>query len=194
NTEGNKLFFMQFSRSGRFIVSGTSQYDVLLWSLEDGKLNTTFSGHTAFTWGLDISSDDVFMASGGQDKTLRLWDLNQTDHKPGVVPLPDRMFSAAFAAGSPVLAIGIEHRGVWLVEVPTGSIVVKVNIASTSVLRFSATGNWLVHGDQVGGLNCWSIKDLLSDKRKTKQDAPATSEQDMKTPVRDSLKFGTRIS
>ncbi|KAG8899212.1 Jouberin [Tulasnella sp. 403] len=160
---------MQFGLSGRFLVSGTCQYDLLLWSLKDGKLNTTFDGHTSFVWGLDISSDDEFLASGGQDKTLRFWNLNQMDREPTIVSVPDVVYTAAFAVDTPALAAGIGSYGVWLFEVPSGSIIIKMDLTATSVLRFSTRGNWLVHGDRGDGLSCWSTEDLLSDKVRTGQ-------------------------
>ncbi|KAG8907887.1 hypothetical protein FRB99_001746 [Tulasnella sp. 403] len=160
---------MQFSRSGRYLLSETWEFNVLVWSLEDGKLTTTFSGHTRTIWGTDISSDDAFVASGGLDRTLRFWDLNETGHEPGLVSLPECVYAVAFAVDSPVVAAGIKEHGVWLIEVPTGSIVVKVDVASILLLRFSATGDWLVAGSWDGDLTCWSTADLLSDKTKTEQ-------------------------
>ncbi|KAG8903300.1 hypothetical protein FRB99_003459 [Tulasnella sp. 403] len=185
----HNLYFMQFSRSGRFILSGTCQYNVLLWNLEDGKLHATFSGHTSFIWGLDISSDDAFLASGGQDSTLRFWDLNQTDRDPGFISLPGHLHAAAFAVGAQVLVIGIAGHGVWLINVTTGSIITKVDLQSTSTLRFSATGDWLVHSDDRGNITCWRTADLLPGRLKAEQAVPL-SERKMHSPLYPQMALG----
>ncbi|KAG8905479.1 hypothetical protein FRB99_008875 [Tulasnella sp. 403] len=176
---------MQFSHSGRFLVSGSCQYDVLVWSLESGQLKAMFSGHTALTWALDISSDDVFVASGGQDKILQFWDLNQTDHKFASVSLPNRTLASAFVVGAPILAVGIEEHGIWLVEVPTGSIIVKMDVTSMTFLRFSITGHWLVFAGGSGNLTCWSTADLLSDKIKAEEGASTVSKNERKMDTQE---------
>ncbi|KAG8904435.1 hypothetical protein FRB99_001770 [Tulasnella sp. 403] len=177
---------MNFSRSGRFLVSGTRQYDLLLWSLEDGKLNAVLSGHTRHVWNIDISSDDAFVASGGQDMTLHFWNLNETNYKPGTVSLPGTAYAVAFVASAPVVAVGIGTNGVWLIEIPTGSIIVKMDLPSTSVFRLSATGNWLVHGDDDGNLTCWSTTDLLSERLKTEKGVSMEARK-FKSPTSSSV-------
>ncbi|KAG8895197.1 U3 snoRNP protein, partial [Tulasnella sp. 403] len=165
----DERYFMKFSRSGQYLVSETHEFNVLVWSLEDGKLKAVFDGHIKSIWGLDISSDDVFVASGAFDKTLRFWDLRRADHKAGLVSLPERTYTIAFAMGPPVLAAAVRGHGVWFIEVPTGSIIAKVDTAANVLLRFSATGCWLVADSSGGNLTCWSTADLLSDKIEMEQ-------------------------
>ncbi|KAG8892384.1 hypothetical protein FRB99_002739 [Tulasnella sp. 403] len=169
NDNEYKTHRMQFSRSGRYLASGSWEFKVIVWNLEDGKLKAVLSGHTDTIWGLDISSDDVFVASGGRDRTLRFRDLHQTVHEPGLLSLPGHVYTTAFTVGTPVLAVGIERHGVWLVEVPTGSIITKVDTVSNVLLRFSATGCWLFTDSWGGDLTCWSTADLVSDKIKMEQ-------------------------
>ncbi|KAG8907605.1 hypothetical protein FRB99_003300 [Tulasnella sp. 403] len=114
-----------------------------------------------------MSSDDVFVASGGQDEILRFWDLNRTGHKLEPVSLPN---------------LGIDGHGVWLIEVPTGSILVKLGAPSTiASLRISATGHWLIAAGDDGNLTCWSTGDLLLDKVRIEEGGVSVNERKMNT-------------
>ena len=56
-------------------VASNSYSDVVLWNLESGELDTVFEGHTDIVHTLCISPDDQILASGSNDKTIKLWGL-----------------------------------------------------------------------------------------------------------------------
>jgi hypothetical protein len=48
---------------------------LLLWDLSSGAPPSVLAGHQAPVWALCFSSDERTLASGGEDRTLKLWDL-----------------------------------------------------------------------------------------------------------------------
>ncbi|NET36944.1 MAG: NACHT domain-containing protein [Cyanothece sp. SIO1E1] len=68
----------------RFLAGGGPDNTIRLWDLHTGELLRTLRGHQNFVWSVAFSSTPILMmphrfsqilASGGDDKTIRLWDV-----------------------------------------------------------------------------------------------------------------------
>jgi small GTP-binding protein len=65
------------SRDGRRIVSATMA-DFRVWDVETNQcLKVIKNEHTQITWSIALSRDGRFLVSGSDDKTVRIWDLEQ---------------------------------------------------------------------------------------------------------------------
>lgn len=49
---------------------------VKMWSVDDLKFMQTFSGHQNWVKSAQFSSDSRMIASGSDDRTVRLWDVS----------------------------------------------------------------------------------------------------------------------
>jgi WD40 repeat protein len=54
---------------------------IKIWSLPDGKLIRTITGHTGQVNNLSFSGDDKTLASGSNDRTVRTWDIETGQQK-----------------------------------------------------------------------------------------------------------------
>jgi WD40 repeat protein len=57
-------------------VAPSADNTVGLWELATGKCIRRFKGHEASVFGVAITHDGRFLASGGEDGTLRVWTLD----------------------------------------------------------------------------------------------------------------------
>ncbi|KNE60554.1 hypothetical protein AMAG_05933 [Allomyces macrogynus ATCC 38327] len=59
--------------SGMFLISSGFDGIVNVWSEGDFKLVKSFKGHTGHVTSVDVSANGKFIASGGMDRTYKLW-------------------------------------------------------------------------------------------------------------------------
>ena len=64
------------SNSKQFIVSGSEDRTVRVWSLSTWQQSLVLKGHTDKVNSVVISSGNDFVVSGSNDKTIRVWNLN----------------------------------------------------------------------------------------------------------------------
>ncbi|HTU90191.1 MAG TPA: protein kinase [Gemmataceae bacterium] len=64
-------------RNGRFVLSGSADGTLKLWSALSGRCLLTLEGHSEWVTSVGLSADARIALSGSADRTLRLW---QTDN------------------------------------------------------------------------------------------------------------------
>jgi len=70
------------SADGHWAVAGRNHL-VQLWELPSGRCHRTVEGHAAAVNAVDLCLDGRWLVSGGDDKSLRLWELNWDYEFPG---------------------------------------------------------------------------------------------------------------
>eukprot|EP00505_MAST-04D_sp_SCG-Rhode-Island_P002202 Stramenopile-MAST_4_protein_2202 len=61
------------SQDGLYIVSGSGDETVKLWSVTSGECVKTFEGHSDRVTYVAMSLDGLYIVSGSYDKTVKLW-------------------------------------------------------------------------------------------------------------------------
>jgi WD40 repeat protein len=80
---------------------------VVLWNLETGDPGSRLVGHENNVEALDVSRDGQWLASGGSDNTVRLWNL-KTKKQTAVLPVAANVYTVRFSPdGSTLAASGL---------------------------------------------------------------------------------------
>ena len=81
------------SEDGKFLYTAGKEGSIIKWDLPTGrKLSTAYKkksskgkqqanpdGHTDEIWTLALSSDGKYLASGGKDRVIGVWDVENAD-------------------------------------------------------------------------------------------------------------------
>ena len=59
------------------IASGSADTSVIIWNLRSGNRYRTFDESTDAVYAVQLSPDGKFVAAGGRDGKLRLWNLRR---------------------------------------------------------------------------------------------------------------------
>lgn len=75
DAHSDTVFSVEFSRDGKWLVSGAADKFVKLHEVETGKLIRSFEGHTHHVLGVSIKADGSRIASAGADNAIKIWNV-----------------------------------------------------------------------------------------------------------------------
>ena len=64
---------LAISNEGDYLAAGSCTGEVLIWNPNTGQLLVTLEGHYQPVWALAFSPKGKILASGGDDRSIRLW-------------------------------------------------------------------------------------------------------------------------
>jgi WD40 repeat protein len=94
----------RFSPDGTLLAAGSYRI-VTIWNAPTGHLDKTLSGHGGAVWSLAVAADGTTAYSGGQDKTIRVWNLREGKLLK-TLGHPAEVTALAIAPGGPTLVTG----------------------------------------------------------------------------------------
>lgn len=112
--------------------------EVQIWDLETRTLKHSIATSTDTLFGGSISPDGKFLACGGADKTIRLYDLASGKEIRKMDHHEDWVFQTAFGIDSKRLVTVGRDRAAKLIDVASGRFIENVNLlrdALTAVTR-----------------------------------------------------------
>ncbi len=182
---GKNVTSVTFSQDGQMLASGSDDATIKLLDLRrneglswdsiyekssyDSPENTVvdpivLDGHNSRVWSLAFSPNSQMLASGSDDRTIRLWDLNQTEEEPKVLKVLEGhnfwVGSVAFSPDGQKLASGSYDKTIrlWdLNHLDEDPIVLRGHKQSVTSVAFYPDGKKLVSGSYDNTIRSWIV-------------------------------------
>lgn len=159
------ILSVDLSLDGEYLSAGDASHKAYVWKLTNNqfKLHRIYAGHTHWVRTVAISPDNQYLAGGGEDLTVRVWDL-QTGETLQVLRGYDRRIRLlVFSPDGQYLVSGSDDGTVVLWGTTTWSRVGTHTLDSYPEKRrfrsvtFNRKGNLLVAANQAGEIYTWNI-------------------------------------
>ena len=92
-----------FSNDNKYVVSGSDDNSVRIWSVDNGEEMMTLEGHTSFVKSVGFSNDNKYIVSLSYDHTKRVWNVSDGTclyNGPDDQPLPNEYASLFTSSGN----------------------------------------------------------------------------------------------
>lgn len=151
------VYSTSFSPDNKFLISGSEDKTVRLWSLDTFSGLVSYKGHNQPIWDVKFSPLGHYFATASHDQTARLW---ATDH---IYPL--RIFAGHindvdcvdFHPNSNYVFTGSSDKTCRMWDVQTGNTV-RVFVGHTgpiNCMAVSPDGRWLASAGEDSVINIW---------------------------------------
>lgn len=156
STFGNVLA-VTLSLHAPLLAMGTATGEVWTYHFLSGTPLVNYRGHTDGVWSLAFHPGEQIMASGSDDQTVRIWDVNTGECLNILHGHTDRVRSVTFSPDGSLLASGSDDQTARIWDIQTGECLQVMAGHTDRVwsVNFRADGQMLVTGSTDRTLRLW---------------------------------------
>jgi WD40 repeat protein len=149
-----KVTTVAFSVSG-ILASGSADGTICIW--QDGNMQHQLTGHLGAVTTIAFSPNGQLLASGGEDRSIRLWNTQTWICQQVLAGHPWQVSALAFTPASDVLLSGSWDKKVKFWQVATGHEfdVLSGHVDSVTCLVMDTSGQKIFTGSRDRSIKIW---------------------------------------
>jgi serine/threonine protein kinase/tetratricopeptide (TPR) repeat protein len=164
------VYSLAFAPDGRTLASGSGDGTIKVWDAVRGKERKSLAGHQSHVWSLAFSPSPPgggeglgvrgqVLASGGEDRTVKLWDATTWKVRTTLKGDPGFVAAVAFTPDGKALATGSADSGIQLWDAATGEpqLAFQAHAGEIASLAFAPGGKTLATGLGSGAVKLWDV-------------------------------------
>jgi serine/threonine protein kinase len=147
------------------LITASRDHQLRFWSLPQGELVGTVSGHTATT-AIAISRDSKLLVTGGADGLVRIWDADSGRFLQALRG-QQAITAVAISPDAQTLISGEQDGTIQQWQIQTGSVLhrLKVPQASITAIAYGATPDQVISASSDRQIQVWNLQ--TSELRRT---------------------------
>lgn len=145
------------SQAAVISISGT----IRIWSLETRSEVTAWQGHNGVGYAVDWSADGRYIASGGSDQRVYIWNAFDGRLAANLGRMGDDVLQVRFSADSSLLASASVDGTVTIWDIDRGSALTELfgHSGWANSAAFSPDNSLIVSCDDSGNIIFWRVRD-----------------------------------
>ena len=151
---------VSFSPDGKYVVSGSGDNSVKIWSTESGEVVRTLNGHTNNVTSVSFSPDGKYVVSGSEDNSVKIWSTESGEVVRTLNGHTSVVRSVSFSPDGKYVVSGSGDKCVKIWSTESGEVVRTLNGHTSTVtsVSFSPDGKYVVESVKIWSTETFELQ------------------------------------
>ena len=150
---------IDFSSDGKFIITGSNDQYIKLFSISERKFKANYLGHNNWVKSVRFSPDVRLIVSGSEDNTVKIWDVNKYCVVNTYIDHLQPVNAVRWSPDGTCVASCSNDKKIKVFDIRSGRIIQHYDAHSAPItsLSYHPSGKYLVSSSLDSYIKIWDI-------------------------------------
>jgi len=156
---GNRIYFAEFSRNGKMLVTAAGDNTARVWQVPSGKQVSVLRGHGAHVFMASFSANNRRVVTASGDRTARIWQVASGAQLQQLQGHTKQVTAAAFSPNGAQVVTGSDDGTIKIWQAGNGQELKTISFDGGGVYRviYSPNGRLFAAGGTSGKLALYNV-------------------------------------